>query len=197
MMLNSKESKRTNDIFQKDVAELNRIALEQVINIKKDSKKDIEELLKNVSDDYKVTSYFEDEVKKIPEKISKITQLNVNVIDKSEDSFKTACTKLAESVYLLDEILKPYILNNNVMVLTLCFDVEKIDKHILEINNLRAGYCGCNFHNEIRAIIEATEKEIVIKIDIPYDKWKGMKEAYDEILTKANKLYMRFIRGIK
>ncbi len=199
-MLNSKESKKTNDIFQKDVADLNRIVLEQIINIKKDGKKDIGGFLKNVNDDYEVTSYFEDEVENIPYKVSKIS---LNVSDKSENFFQTACTKLAERVYLLDEILKSYILNNNRMILILYFDLEKIDKHVLEINNLRVGYHGysCNyshsFKNEILSTIKATENEIVISIDILYDKREGMKEAYDEILTRANKLYMRFIRGIK
>lgn len=215
-MLNSKKSKESKKNIKGDVANLRYIKLEQMINISKANQKDVDELLKIAKDEHidsKMRNYFEETIKfdnKTNQMLENETiQLNVEMKNDSDDIFQVAGIDMASDVDVLDRTLKRYILENysNGMALTLSFNVENVDKFFLNLDknlvsdgyqklfNIYEGYT--KFENRTTATTKLLKTEVILYLEMSYDKCEGMKEAYFEILKTANEIYLKYLRGIK
>lgn len=215
-MLNSKESKKTKKYFQEDVANLQYIKLEQVICIKKADQKIVGELLKSIKEDQiegQMHSYFEETVKfdfdsnQLLE--SEVSELNLSLKDKSNDIFQVACMDMTENIDVLNRVLNSYISADysNMIGLTLCFNVENVDKFFLDLNKklVGAGYqklyniteTYVNFVERTKTTIKLSKTDIVLNVELSYDKCEGMGTAYFELLRVVNNIYREYIRGIK
>lgn len=215
-MLNSKESKKVKNNIKEDVANLQYIKLEQVINIAKNNQKDVKELLKIASDEHidaQMRNYFEETVEfdnKTNQMLeSKTTQLNVELKDISNDIFQVACMDMASNVDILDRTLKEYTLGDysNAMALTVSFKVQNVDKFFLNLDKklVSEGYqklyniyeAYTKFENRATATIKLLNTEVIVYLEMSYDKCEGMKAAYFEMIKIANDIYRKYIRGIK
>ncbi len=215
-MLNSKESKEVKKNIEGDIANLEYIKLEQVINIAKSSQKDVSELLKIARDEHidgHMRNYFEETVKfdnNTQQMLENETiQLNVEIKNSSDDIFQVACMDMSADVDVLDRTLKQYILSDysNGISLTLCFNVENVDKFFLNLDkklvfdgfqklyNIHESYT--NFIGRTTTTIKLSKTDIVLYLEMSYDKCEGMKSAYFEILKTANDIYKKYLKGIK
>lgn len=215
-MLNSKESKEIKKNIKGDVANVQYIKLEQIINIAKSSQEDVKELLRIAKDDYidgQMHNYFEETVK-FDNKTNKMLenetiQLNVEIKNTSNDIFQVACMDMSSDVDVLDRTLKRYILSgySNGISLKVCFNVENVDKFFLNLDkklvsdgyqklyNISEAYT--NFIDRVLATINLSKANIVLYLEMSYDNCEGMKSAYFEMLKTANEIYKKYLRGIK
>lgn len=215
-MLNSKESKEVKKNIEGDVANLEYIKLEQVINIAKSNQKDVSVLLKLAKDEHidsQMHNYFEETVKfdnNTKQMLENETvQLNIEIKNNSNDIFQVACMDMSADVDVLDWTLKHYILGgySNGISLTFCFNVENVDKFFLNLDkkmvsdgfqklyNIHESYV--NFIDRTKVILKLSKTDIVLYLEMSYDKCEGMKSAYFEILKTANDIYKKYLKGIK